>query len=169
MKSAVLTLLSCFVLSLSACEKIPALPEQEEKQEDQKRPEDNGQQNENDKTQSMTMNITAGGKTITATLADNATAKALAEKLKSGSVTVEMKANGFEHYGPLGFSLERHDEEVTAVSGDIMLYNGNNICIFYGNISGSYTPLGKVDEKTADELKAFFGTGTVSVTYSLKQ
>ena len=169
MKSALLTLLSCFVLSLSACEKIPALPEQEEKQEDQKRPEDNGQQNENDKTQSMTMNITAGGKTITATLADNATAKALAEKLKSGSVTVEMKANGFEHYGPLGFSLERHDEEVTAVSGDIMLYNGNNICIFYGNNSWSYTPLGKVDGKTADELKAFFGTGTVSVTYSLKQ
>ena len=169
MKSALLTLLSCFVLSLSACEKIPALPEQEEKQEDQKRPEDNGQQNENDKTQSMTMNITAGGKTITATLADNATAKALSEKLKSGSVTVEMKANGFEHYGPLGFSLERHDEEVTAVSGDIMLYNGNNICIFYGNNSWSYTPLGKVDEKTADELKAFFGTGTVSVTYSLKQ
>ena len=79
------------------------------------------------------MNITAGGKTITATLTDNATAKALAEKLKSGSVTVEMKANGFEHYGPLGFSLERHDEQIAAASGDIMLYNGNNICVFYGN------------------------------------
>lgn len=113
--------------------------------------------------------ITAGGKTITATLADNATAKALAEKLKSGSVTVEMKANGFEHYGPLGFSLERHDEQISAVSGDIMLYNGNNICVFYGSNSWSYTPLGKVDGKTADELKAFFGTGTISVTYSLKQ
>ena len=159
MKSAVLTLLSCFVLSLSACEKIPIPAEQEEKQEEQKQPE----------STSMTMNITAGGKTITATLADNATAKALAEKLKSGSVTVEMKANGFEHYGPLGFSLERHDEQISAVSGDIMLYNGNNICVFYGNNSWSYTPLGKVDGKTADELKAFFGTGTISVTYSLKQ
>ena len=123
----------------------------------------------NQATTSMTMNIIAGGKTITATLADNATAKALAEKLKSGSVTVEMKANGFEHYGPLGFSLERHDEQISAVSGDIMLYNGNNICVFYGNNSWSYTPLGKVDGKTADELKAFFGTGTISVTYSLKQ
>ena len=100
---------------------------------------------------------------------DNATAKALAEKLKAGSVTVEMKANGFEHYGPLGFSLERHDEEITAASGDIMLYNGNNICVFYGNNSWSYTPLGKVDGKTADELKAFFGTGSVTVTYSMKQ
>ena len=169
MKSAVLTLLSCFVLSLTACEKLPVPPEQEKKQEEQKQPENNGRQNGNENTQSMTMNITAGGKTITATLADNATAKALAEKLKSGSVTVEMKANGFEHYGPLGFSLERHDEQISAVSGDIMLYNGNNICVFYGNNSWSYTPLGKVDGKTADELKALFGTGTISVTYSLKQ
>ena len=169
MKSAVLTLLSCFVLSLSACEKLPIPAEQEEKQEEQNKPENNGGQNGNENTQSMTMNIIAGGKTITATLADNATAKALAEKLKSGSVTVEMKANGFEHYGPLGFSLERHDEQISAVSGDIMLYNGNNICVFYGNNSWSYTPLGKVDGKTADELKAFFGTGTISVTYSLKQ
>ena len=169
MKSAVLTLLSCFVLSLSACEKLPVPPEQEEKQEEQKKPENNGGQNGNENTLSMTMNITAGGKTITATLADNATAKALAEKLKSGSVTVEMYANGFEHYGPLGFSLERHDEQISAVSGDIMLYNGNNICVFYGNNSWSYTPLGTVDGKTADELQAFFGTGTISVTYSLKQ
>ena len=169
MKSAVFTLLSCFVLSLSACEEAPVPSEQEEKQEEQKKPENNGGQNGNENTQSMTMNITAGGKTITATLADNATAKALAEKLKSGSVTVEMKANGFEHYGPLGFSLERHDEQISAVSGDIMLYNGDNICVFYGNNSWSYTRLGKVDGKTADELKAFFGTGTISVTYSLKQ
>ena len=171
MKAAILTIISCFFLSLSACEKIPVPPEQEDKQEEKKQPEDNGQQNGNgnENTHTMTMEITAGGKLITATLTDNATAKALAEKLKSGSITVEMRANGFEHYGPLGFSLERHDEQISAVSGDIMLYNGNNICIFYGNNSWSYTPLGKVDGKTADELKLFFGTGTVTVTYSLKQ
>ena len=169
MKAAILTVLSCFFLSLSACEKISVPPEQEEQKQEQKKPDNNGQQNGNENTQTMTMEITAGGKTITATLSDNATAKALAEKLKSGSITVEMRANGFEHYGPLGFSLERHDEEVTAVSGDIMLYNGNNICVFYGSNSWSYTPLGKADGKTADELKAFFGTGTVPVTYSLKQ
>ena len=171
MKAVILTILSCFILSLSACEKIPVPPEQEEKQEEKEQPEDNGQQNgsENENTQTMTMEITAGGKIITATLADNATAKALAEKLKSGSVTVEMKANVFEHYGPLGFSLERHDEQIAAVSGDIMLYNGDNICVFYGSNRWSYTPLGKVDGKTADELKAFFGTSTISVTYSLKQ
>ena len=156
MKAAIITVLSCFVLSLSACEKHPSPLEQEEQQEQQKQSE-NSNQHEN--MQSMTMNITAGGKTITGTLADNATARALAEKLKSGSITVEMKANEFD----------RHDEQITAVSGDIMLYNGNNICVFYGSNSWSYTPLGKVDRKTADALKAFFGTGTISVTYSLKQ
>ena len=123
----------------------------------------------NDQTTTMIMNITAGGKTITATLADNDTAKELAGKLKAGSVTVRMKANGFEHYGPLGFSLTSHNEQVTAVSGDVMLYNGNNICVFYGSNSWSYTPLGKVDGLSADELKAFFGSGDISVTYSLKQ
>ena len=82
MKAVILTLLSCFILSLTACEKITVPPEQEEPQEEQKQSEDNGQQNgnENENTQTMTMEITAGGKTITATLADNATAKALAEK-----------------------------------------------------------------------------------------
>ena len=50
-----------------------------------------------------------------------------------------------------------------------MLYNSNNICVFYGNNSWSYTPLGKVDSLSAEELKAFFGTGDISVTYSLKQ
>lgn len=123
----------------------------------------------NQKSTSMTMNITAGGKTITATLADNDTAKELAGKLKAGAITVRMKANGFEHYGPLGFSLTSHNEQVTAVSGDIMLYNSNNICVFYGNNSWSYTPLGKVDGLSADELKAFFGTGDVSVTLAMKQ
>ena len=168
MKSIVLSFLACFVMSLTACETIPVPSGQEEKQEDSKKTEDNGQQNNNENAQSMTMNITAGGNVITATLANNATAKALAAKLKEGPLTVEMKANGFEHYGPLGFPLERHDGQVTAVSGDIMLYNGDNICVFYGSNSWSYTPLGKVDGKSTDELKTFFGTGTVSVTYSLK-
>ncbi len=98
MKAVILTLLSCFILSLTACEKITVPPEPEEPQEEQKQSEDNGQQNGNENTQTMTMEITAGGKTITATLADNATAKALAEKLKSGSVTVEMRARGIYHF-----------------------------------------------------------------------
>ena len=171
MKRLTTFLLACFTsLVLFSCDKIEPTEIPEPQKEEEKKPEENKENSDNnDQTTTMIMNITAGGKTITATLADNATAKELAEKLKAGSVTVRMKANGFEHYGPLGFSLTSHNEQVTAVSGDIMLYNSNNICVFYGNNSWSYTPLGKVDGLSADELKAFFGTGDVSVTFSMKQ
>ena len=169
-------LLACLAsIALFSCEKIEPVEIPEPQKEEEKQTEDNNNNsnnnnsNNNDQTIPMVMNITAGGTTITATLADNATAKELAEKLKAGAVTVQMKANGFEHYGPLGFSLTSRNEQIEAVSGDIMLYNSNNICVFYGNNSWSYTPLGKVDSLSAEELKAFFGTGDISVTYSLKQ
>ena len=170
MKRLTIILLACFSsVALLSCEKIEPVEIPEPQKEEEKKPEENKENSDNnDQTTTMIMNITAGGKTITATLADNATAKELAEKLKAGSITVQMKANGFEYYGPLGFSLTSHNEQVTAVSGDIMLYNSNNICVFYGNNSWSYTPLGKVDGLSAEELKTFFGTGDISVTYSLK-
>lgn len=155
-------------LALLSCEKIgPVDISQTQKEEKKQSEENNNNSNNNDQIANMVIDITAGGRTITATLTDNATAKELAGKLKAGAITVQMKANGFEHYGPLGFSLTSHNEQVTAVSGDIMLYNSNNICVFYGNNSWSYTPLGKVDGFSADELKAFFGTGDISVTYSI--
>ena len=171
MKRLITFLLACLSsVALLSCEKIEPVQIPEPQKEEEKQPEENNNSsNNNDQTATMVINITAGGRTVTATLADNATAKELAKKLKVGSVTVQMKANGFEHYGPLGFSLTSHNQQITAVSGDIMLYNGNNICVFYGNNSWSYTPLGKVDGLSDDELKAFFGTDDISVTYSLQQ
>jgi len=171
MKRFAILLFTCLLsVTLLACEKIdpPQIPEPQDKEG--KQLEQNNENSENnDQNSMMIMNITAGGKTVTATLADNDTARELAGKLKAGSVTVRMKANGFEHYGPLGFSLTSRNRQITAVSGDIMLYNGDNICVFYGNNSWSYTPLGKVDGLSSDELMSFFGNGDISVTYSLKQ
>lgn len=171
MKRIALLLLTClFPAALLSCEKIdsPLIPELQ-KEEEKQQEENKENTDHNDQTTTIIMNITAGGKTVTATLAENDTARELAGKLKAGAVTVRMKANGFEHYGPLGFSLTSHNQEITAVSGDIMLYNGNNICVFYGNNSWSYTPLGKVDGLSAEELKSFFGNGDISVTFSMKQ
>ena len=164
-------LLACFFcVALLSCEKNrPTQVPQSGQDAEEQSEKDNDNSENNNQSGTMVLNITAGGKTMTATLADNDTARELAEKLKSASVTVRMKANGFEHYGPLGFSLTNHDRHVTAVTGDIMLYNSDNICIFYGNNSWSYTPLGKVDGVSADELKAFFGKGDISVTFSMGQ
>ena len=114
MKTMTTLLLAAFAsLALFSCEKVQPTQIPEPQKEEEKQPEDNNQNNNNnDQSTTMVMNITAGGKTITATLADNDTAKELARKLKARAVTVQMKANGFEHYGPLGFSLTTHNEHI---------------------------------------------------------
>lgn len=119
---------------------------------------------------SQTMNITIDGVTHAASLTDNAATNALVEKLRQGPVTVSLNTNGnFEIWGSLGFSLPTSDEYINGQPGDVVLYNGSNICIFYGNNSYSYTRLGKIEGLSAAELKAFLkgGQSNISVTLSL--
>lgn len=114
-------------------------------------------------TTETVMYVTAKGTKFTAVLEDNAAAAALKEKLP---VTITLADNDFEAWGPLGFVLPREDGFMTAHAGDIVLYNGCNICIFYGSNSWSYTRLGKIDA-SAEELAAVFSGGETEVTLSL--
>ena len=116
------------------------------------------------------MNITIYGQTKSVTLVDNAATKALVEKLQQGPVTVTLNSSGgFEIWGALGFSLPASNQQITAQPGDVILYNGSNICIFYGSNSWSYTRLGKIDGLTGNELSTFLkaGQSNISVTLSL--
>ena len=116
------------------------------------------------------MYITIGEQTQSVTLVDNAATRALVEKLKQRPVTVTLNSSGgFEIWGALGFSLPISNEQMTAEAGDVILYNGSNICLFYGSNSWSYTRLGKIDGLSEDELKAFLKAGerNISVTLSL--
>lgn len=114
------------------------------------------------------LQIEVNGHTLTATLADNDSAKALAELMKDEPLTLELREYGsFEKVGPLPQSLPANDESVTTEPGDIMLYQGNQITIFYGSNTWSYTRLGKIDNVTQSELKGIFGEGDVTVTFSL--
>ena len=116
------------------------------------------------------VNITIGGVTKVIELVDNAATKALVGKLQEKSVTVTLNTNSnFEIWGSLGFSLPTSDEYINGQPGDVVLYNGSNICLFYGSNSYSYTRLGKINELTADELKTFLkgGQNNISVTLSL--
>ena len=116
------------------------------------------------------MYITIGGVTKTATLVDNAATRELAASLQETSVTVTLNSSGgFEIWGALGFSLPTSNEQVNAQPGDIVLYNGSNICMFYGTNSWSYTRLGKIDGLTESELRTFLkaGESNISVTLSL--
>ena len=122
--------------------------------------------------QSMTQKLylTIGGVTKTAMLVDNSATQALITKLQEAPVTVTLNSSGgFEIWGALGFSLPTSNEQINAQPGDVILYNGSNICIFYGTNSWSYTRLGKIDGLSESELRTFLkaGESNISVTLSL--
>ncbi len=100
--------------------------------------------------------------------AENVSAEAFLELLKSGDVTVEMRDYGrFEKVGPLGTALPRSDEQITTEPGDVILYQGDQVTIYYDVNSWRFTRLGKVQDRTQAELKAILGEGNASVTFSL--
>ena len=112
--------------------------------------------------------LSAGSRSVVATAAENEAAGALIALLCEGPITVTMTDyGGFEKVGPLPCPLPSSDTRITTVPGDIMLYQGRNIVIFYGPNTWAYTPLGKIDDVTASAIRDFLGTGSVSVTLSL--
>lgn len=115
----------------------------------------------------MTVTITCNGKTLEMQLADTISATEFYNTLKKGDITISMhEYGGFEMVGSLGFSLKREDKQTTTNVGDVVLYNGNQIVIFYGNNSWSYTRLGKIANVTAQQLLDFFGASDADVTFS---
>lgn len=114
------------------------------------------------------ISITIDGRSMSATLADNAATRTLIEKLSEGSIVISMSNyGGFEKVGALPWSLPTSDTRITTRPGDIMLYMGNNIVIFYGQNTWAYTPLGQLETTDADEIRDFVGNGDRQVTISL--
>lgn len=112
--------------------------------------------------------VSVGGETFAATFADNSGAQALSELLAEEPITIQMSDyGGFEKVGSLGQSLPTSNRPTTTQAGDIVLYQGNQIVLFYGSNSWSYTPLGRIDDLTGWE--AALGGGDISVTLSLTE
>lgn len=114
--------------------------------------------------------LTISGTTLPVLIEDNVATRALVAALREGSITYTARDyGGFEKVGALGRSLPTSDTDITTQAGDVILYNGDNIVLFYGSNSWSYTRLGKIQYKSLDELKSFLkaGGGTISVTLSL--
>ena len=115
------------------------------------------------------MYITIGGQTQSATLVDNEATRELVAALQNAPITITLNDNNFEIWGSLGRSLATNNEQMTAQPGDIVLYNGSNICISYASNSWSYTRIGKIDGLSESELRTFLkaGESNISVTLSL--
>ena len=93
---------------------------------------------------------------------------ALMELAEEGPVTIQMSMyGGFEQVGPIGTSLPRNDVQTTTESGDIVLYSGNQIVVFYGSNSWAYTRLGHITDQDSEGLTALLGNGAVTLTISV--
>ena len=110
----------------------------------------------------------SGSHTLFATLADNSSATAFYTLLKKEPLTVDMHDYGnFEKVGSLGTSLPRNDTQITTTAGDIILYQGNQITIYYDTNSWNFTRLGKMDGVTQAELKKILGKGDVTAVFEI--
>ena len=113
--------------------------------------------------------LKVGGNTMTATLTDNGATRELTKLLEQGDITIRMSDyGGFEKVGALPQSFPTSNTQITTEPGDIMLYQGNQMVIFYGSNSWSYTRLGKIDDATVSNLRQFLGNGDITLTLSLE-
>ncbi len=104
---------------------------------------------------------------LIADFADTEAASGLRSALASGDITVRMSDyGGFEKVGDLDLDLKRSDSRIRTEPGDVMLYSGDSLVIFYGTNTYSYTRLAVIDAD-ADEIKAVLGAGDVDVVLSL--
>ncbi len=114
------------------------------------------------------MQMMIGETPVTVVWEDNASVEAL-KTLAVEGLTIEMSMyGGFEQVGSIGQSLPRDDAQTTTTSGDIVLYSGNQLVVFYGSNSWAYTRLGHITDQTPEQMKALLGNGDVTITLSIK-
>ena len=115
-----------------------------------------------------TMTMTIGDTKVNVDWEANSSVDALKELVSSGPLSIDMSMyGGFEQVGTIGQSLPREDKQTTTASGDIVLYSGNQLVVFYGSNSWAYTRLGHISDKTDAEIEALLSKGDVTITLSI--
>ncbi len=118
--------------------------------------------------QAKVISLTIADESFIVTLADNSSAEALKELLDKGELTINMSDyGGFEKVGSLGESLPTNDKQMTTKLGDVILYQGDKLVIYYDTNSWSFTKLGEIEN--TENLKEALGKGEVTVTMSIKK
>ena len=114
------------------------------------------------------MRMTINDTPVSVAWEDNDSVKALRE-LAAGGLTVQMSMyGGFEQVGSIGQRLPSHDVQTSTSAGDIVLYSGNQLVVFYGSNSWSYTRLGHITDKTPEEMRTLLSNGDVTITILMK-
>ena len=114
------------------------------------------------------MNVQIGNVSFTAILEDNVATRELIEMLRQEAISIDMSDySGFEKVGSLEKSLTTDNHQTTTSAGDIVLYNGNQIVMFYGSNSWSYTRIGRIEDLSGWEEA--LGSGSITAIFTLTQ
>ena len=116
------------------------------------------------------MKMWIGETAVAVTWEDNDAVRALRELVAEQPLTIEMSMyGGFEQVGAIGTDLPRNDVQTTTQAGDIVLYAGDQMVVFYGSNSWAYTRLGRVTDKTAGEMAELLSHGDVTITVGMNK
>jgi hypothetical protein len=141
-----------------------AEPEEKAEEEEKAEPEEKAEEEE-----TLMLQMKIGETPVAVTWEENASVEALRELCREEPLTIDLSMyGGFEQVGPIGTSLPRKDAQTTTEAGDIVLYAGNQIVVFYGSNSWAYTRLGHISDRSAEELAELLGRGDVTITLWLE-
>ena len=130
--------------------------------ETERQPDQSTEQAQED---NMMLQMSIGGTPVEVAWEDNEAVEALRELCKDQALTIDMSMyGGFEQVGSIGSTLPQSDVQTTTSAGDIMLYSGDQMVVFYGSNTWVYTPLGHITDKSEDELTQLLANGNVTVT-----
>ena len=126
------------------------------------------QEDTKEDTEAM-MQMRIGDTLVAVEWEDNESVRALKNLCSDTPLTIQMSMyGGFEQVGSIGTSLPRNDVQTTTGAGDIVLYSGNQIVVFYGSNSWAYTRLGHITDQDAAGMSKLLGNGDVTITISME-
>ena len=118
----------------------------------------------NHNEENIEMKLIIGDTEVPVTWEDNDSVREITDMISDRPLTVQMSMyGGFEQVGELGQSIIRDDRQITTSPGDIVLYAGNSIVVFYGSNSWAYTKLGHIN-LSDDQLRDLLGNEDVKIT-----
>ena len=119
--------------------------------------------------QSVSLRMTIGDTPVSVAWEDGDAVEALRELCREKPLTIDMSMyGGFEQVGSIGTALPTADRQTTTSPGDIVLYSGDQLVVFYGSNAWAYTPLGHITDQSESELTDLLSNGDTTVTISLE-
>lgn len=116
-------------------------------------PDENKVGEEDQMEQKKELILSVNGNKLNVSWEDNRTVDELIDHVQNANIVVETTLyGGFEQVGSLPRRFSRNDVQTTTVPGDIVLYSGDQLVVFFGSNRWSYTMLGHIEGLTSKEL-----------------